>query len=42
LRWGRQVKIAPTFSGHGVVVKGIKGLLAEPRVKCSNPAEYIF
>jgi hypothetical protein len=24
------------------VVKGLEGLLAEPRVKCSNPAEYIF
>jgi hypothetical protein len=25
-----------------MVVKGLEGLLAEPRVKCSNPAEYIF
>jgi hypothetical protein len=23
-----------------MVVKGLEGLLAEPRVKCSNPAEY--
>jgi hypothetical protein len=34
--WGRQVKIAPTFSGHG----GQVAWLAEPRVKCSNLAEY--
>jgi hypothetical protein len=27
--------------GH-IMVKGLEGLLAEPRVKCSNPAEYIF
>jgi hypothetical protein len=25
-----------------MVVKGLEGLLAEPRVKCSNPADYIF
>jgi hypothetical protein len=25
-----------------MVVKGLEGLLAEPRVKCSNPAEYIL
>jgi hypothetical protein len=23
-----------------MVVKGLEGLLADPRVKCSNPAEY--
>jgi hypothetical protein len=25
-----------------MLAKGLEGLLAEPRIKCSNPAEYIF